>query len=104
MQCILAGIGAVLDFGMIRCSFCYPTEACSLAGREHGRSIPFSDILGGRLNRPGQTAVLMCIEQGRVRRLRGAPPIRDIAVGDGRSLDAPLTKTSSIYLAGKAPS
>src|ERR1700757_920682 len=35
---------AVLDFGMAWCSFCCPTQACSLAGREHGRSIPFSDI------------------------------------------------------------
>jgi hypothetical protein len=34
----------VLDFGMAWCSFCCPTQACSLAGREHGRSIPFSEI------------------------------------------------------------
>jgi hypothetical protein len=35
---------AVLDFDMAWCSFCCPTQACSLAGREHGRSIPFSDM------------------------------------------------------------
>jgi hypothetical protein len=35
---------AVLDFDMAWCSFCCPTQACSLAGREHGRSIPFSEV------------------------------------------------------------
>jgi hypothetical protein len=49
VQCIPAGIDTNgddggLDFGMAWCSFCCPTQACSLAGREHGRSIPFWDI------------------------------------------------------------
>jgi hypothetical protein len=38
---------AVLDLrGMAWCSFCWiAPQACSLVGRERGRSIPFSDIV-----------------------------------------------------------
>jgi hypothetical protein len=49
VQRILAGIDtngdAMLDLrGITWCSFCWiAPQACSLAGREHGRSIPFAD-------------------------------------------------------------